>query len=340
MAAKGSYIIVGENIHCTRVRMVTGKFVETLKDGSKVLVFKDGSGVVQLPIPASIVDGDAWEGGKVRHVAVAVQQGLYGSDAEKEAGRRYVAAMAREQEAAGAWFLDLNVDEFSVDRAEKITAIRWAAEVIQKAVSIPISVDSSDPEILGAGLAVCDKSRGKPLVNSVSLERSAFIPIAAKAGARVIAGATGESKMPETVEERMDNIAHLMDRLLAAGIAMEDVFLDPLVYPVSVDVRNSMKVIDTVKAVRAKYGDKPHFAPGLSNVSFGFPKRNVINQVFSRLCQDVGCDGGIVDPAQINDRVLASIDYSAESFRLARELLMGNDEYGMNYISAFREENA
>jgi hypothetical protein len=59
--------------------------------------------------------------------------------------------------------------------------------------------------------------------------------------------------------------------------------------------------------------------------------------VFAKLCLDAGCDGGIVDPAQINDKVLSSIDYSEESFRLAFELLEGRDEWGMNYIQAFRK---
>jgi 5-methyltetrahydrofolate--homocysteine methyltransferase len=159
----------------------------------------------------------------------------------------------------------------------------------------------------------------------------------AKAHANVIAGATGASSMPETVDDRMKNIADLMEKLRSAGIGLEEIYLDPLVYPISVDVNNSGKVIDSVKALRSLYGPSIHFAPGLSNVSYGYPERNVINQVFAKLCLDAGCDGGIVDPAQINDKVLSSIDYSVESFRLAFELLEGRDEWGMNYIQAFRQ---
>jgi 5-methyltetrahydrofolate--homocysteine methyltransferase len=316
--------------------MTSGKFVETAADGKSYLVYKTG----KMPIPASIVAGEDWKNGKVRHVAVAVQQGLYGNAEEKEAGAAYVANMAREQEAAGAWFLDLNVDEFSLEQEEKIRAIQWAAKVIQKASAVPLSIDSSDPDILEAGLSACDPSKGKPLVNSVSLERAALIPIAGKAGACVIAGATGEKAMPESVEERVANIARLMDLLKASKIGVAQVYLDPLVYPASVDVRNSVMVIDAIKALRKQYGAAVHFAPGLSNISYGLPKRNIINQVFARLCLDAGCDGGIVDPAQINDKVLASLDFTNETVRLARELLLGNDEYGMNYISAFREGNA
>lgn len=338
MANKGTYISVGENIHCTRVKLSTGKFVQTLDDGSKALVYKDEKGSGLLPIPASVVEGDDWQAGKVRHVAVAVQQGLYGSASEQESGRRYVSALAREQEANGSWFLDLNVDEFSTDRSEKIKAMEWVVKTVQAASGLPMSIDSSDPEILAAGLSACDPARGKALINSVSLERSSFIPIAAKAKAAVIAGATGETSMPESVEERLENLARLMEKLQAAGIAVSDIYLDPLVYPASVDVRNSVMMLEAVRLLRARYGKDIHFAPGLSNISYGFPKRIVINQVFAKLCLDAGCDGGIVDPAQINDRILSSLDFGDESYRLAREMLLGNDEYGMNYITAFRDK--
>ena len=153
MSAKGSYRIVGENIHCTRVRLTSGKFVEVSGNGTAMLLFREGADLCRLPVPASIIEGDEWKSGKVRHVAAAVQQGLYGTDENKEMGARYVASMARAQEAAGAWFLDLNVDEFSTDQKEKIRAMQWAAGVIQKVSSVPISVDSSDSEILKAGLA-------------------------------------------------------------------------------------------------------------------------------------------------------------------------------------------
>lgn len=341
MPARNSYIIVGENIHCTRVRLTSGKFVATMPDGRKAMAFKDGAAMAYLPIPAQILEGDEWQNGKVRHVAVAVRQGLYGDEAEQAAGKRYIEVMALEQEAGGAWFLDLNVDEFSTDRAEKIRAMEWVAGVVQGVVAIPLSIDSSDPEILRAGLAACDPAKGRALVNSVSLERAALIPIAAAAGACVIAGATGEAKMPESIEERVENIAKLMAKLREAGFTDERIFLDPLVYPVSVDVRNGMTVVETIRILRATYGSAIHFAPGLSNVSFGLPKRPVINQVFARLCFDAGCDGGIVDPAQINDSVLAKIAQSQdETVALARELLLGNDEFGMNFIMAMRESKA
>lgn len=334
---KGSYIIVGENIHCTRIRLTSGKFVAKLPDGRSALVFQSGGKAQHLPIPEAVVAGAEWQGGKVRHMAVAMWQGLHGQAADRAAGVAYLTAMAQEQAAHGAHFLDLNVDEFSMDQEEKLRVVAWAAGILQQATPLPLSIDSSNADILKAGLAACDRSRGKPMINSVSLERAASIPVAAAAGAKVIAGATGASSMPESVADRLANIAALMNQLQAHGFAREDIYLDPLVFPVSVNSNNGTAVLEAIRELRKTYGPAIHFAPGLSNVSFGLPKRNVINQVFAYLCLKEGCDGGIVDPMQINDLVFQKLDTASEPFRLAKELLLGQDEFGMNYITAARD---
>jgi 5-methyltetrahydrofolate--homocysteine methyltransferase len=335
--ATGRFIIVGENIHCTRIRLTAGKFVVTLPDGRSALAFKHKGVPCTLPIPPAVVAGEEWRNGKVRHMAVAVWQGLYGTGDDRAAGVAYLEAMAREQETAGAHFLDLNVDEFSMDIAEKIRAVVWTAQVLQGASALPLSIDSSNPDILKAGIDACDRARGKPMINSVSLERAASIPVAAAAGVKIIAGATGAAGMPATVADRLANVAELMAVLERHGFARGDIYLDPLVFPISVDGANGLAVLDAIGAMRDAYGPAIHFAPGLSNISFGLPKRPLINQVFTRLCRERGCDGGIVDPLQINDAILDSLDPDSEPFRLAAELLLGRDEYGMNYITAARE---
>ncbi len=334
---KGTFVAVGENVHCTRVRLTNGRFVTTLPDGRHALVFHEQNQARHLPVPEAVTAGEEWANGKVRHVAVALWQGLHGAPGDREAGVAYLRAMALAQDREGAHFLDLNVDEFSHDQEEKKRAVVWAAQVLQEASGLPLSIDSSNPDILEAGIAACDPARGKPLVNSVSLERAASIEVAAAAGAKVIAGATGTSSMPDSVQERLDNFAALIKLLQDAGIGIEDTYLDPLVFPISVDATNGLKVIDTICACRELYGPTVHFAPGLSNVSFGLPKRPLINQVFAYLCHAHGCDGGIVDPAQINDRVLADMDTDSTAYRLASALLCGTDEYGMEFISAARE---
>jgi 5-methyltetrahydrofolate--homocysteine methyltransferase len=265
---------------------------------------------------------------------VAIWQGNYG---DKAAGTDYIQNLAREQEAAGATYLDINVDEFSTDQEEKIGMMKWTVDIVQKAVKIPVSVDSSNTEILRAGLQASDKSRGRPMVNSVSLERVPAIQVAAEFKAVVIASAAGEKGLPANTDERLANLDRLMPKLQAAGFDKSAIHVDPLVFPISTDPANGKGFLSAVSAVRQKFGKEIHIVAGLSNVSFGMPNRKLINQVFSWLACEAGADGGIVDPLQINKNILNGMDENSEGFKLAKALLLGEDEFGMNYISASRE---
>ena len=143
--------------------------------------------------------------------------------------------------------------------------------------------------------------------------------------------------MPASVEDRMKNFDELLSRLSKAGIGESEIYLDPLVFPISVDSQNGNYVLQSVSQLRNRFGEEIHFAPGLSNISFGMPSRRLLNQVFTFMCREEGLDGGIVDPLQINTDVLGSLDPDSESFRMARAVLVGEDDFGMNFITAARE---
>jgi len=245
--------------------------------------------------------------------------------------------VARKQEAAGARYLDINVDEFSTDVEERVKLMQWTVGVVQAVTTIPMSIDSSNTEILRAGLEACDPARGRPMVNSVSLERTDAIAVSKEFNAVVIASAAGESGLPNTLEERLANLDRLMPMLAEAGFELPAIHVDPLVFPISVDGQNGNGFLDAVRAVRENYGPEVHIVAGLSNVSFGMPGRKLINQVFTYSAVEAGADGGIVDPLQINVNVLNALDPESESFKLAHDLLTGKDDFGMNYITASRE---
>jgi 5-methyltetrahydrofolate--homocysteine methyltransferase len=249
----------------------------------------------------------------------------------------YLQYLARRQEQADASFLDVNVDEFSTDIAERCRAIQWVAEVVQATASIPLSIDSSNPAILRAGLSVCDPRRGRPMVNSVSLERQDSIPVAAEFKAVVIASAAGEKDLPSNTDQRLGNIRRLMPLLDQVGIRGGDVYVDPLVFPVATDSNNAQSFIESVCAIRKAYGPDIHISGGLSNVSFGMPARKLINQVFTWLVVEAGGDSGILDPLQMNAKILAAVDTTTDSFRLAKALLTGEDLFGVDFITAHRE---
>jgi len=268
------FIVVGENIHCTRILKVGGKSVREASKGKYVITYKSGSQVRELPIPEVFMKKADWENGKVKHCSVAVWQGNYGDSAGQAAGLDYIQSLARQQEAATAAYLDINVDEFSTDVAEKVKMMKWAVASVQQAVKIPVSIDSSNTDILRAGLEACDKSRGKPMVNSVSLERVDAIDVAAKHSAVVIASAAGEKGLPSSNEERMRNIDTIIPKLMAAGFKKQDIHVDPLVFPISTDSNNGKNFLQTVTGARSKYGPEIHIIAGLSNVSFGIPVVN------------------------------------------------------------------
>jgi 5-methyltetrahydrofolate--homocysteine methyltransferase len=109
------------------------------------------------------------------------------------------------------------------------------------------------------------------------------------------------------------------------------------VFPLSVDGNNGPEFLKAVIGVRERFGSAVHIVAGLSNISFGMPNRKLINQVFTYLAVEWGADGGIVDPLQINKGILNDMDPEEKWFGLARALLLGEDEFGMNYITACRE---
>ncbi len=171
------FIAVGENIHCTRIYKVGGKFCKE-GDGGYVIEYTVDGETRQLPVPESFTQNADWEAGKVKHCAVALWQGNYGDDAGKAAAVDYLSHLASRQEANGATYLDVNVDEFSTEVDERVKLMAWTIDVVQKASGLPVSVDSSNMQILKAGLEACDSSRARPMVNSVSLERLDAIPVA------------------------------------------------------------------------------------------------------------------------------------------------------------------
>ncbi len=331
------FIGVGENIHCTRIYKVGGKFcVES--DGTYVINYKTADGAAELVVPECFTGDANWAAGKVKHCAVAIWQGLYGEDdAAKAAGVDYLQCLARKQEAAGATYLDINVDEFSTDVDQRVALMKWTVDVVQKACNLPVSVDSSNLDILSAGLEMADPARARPMVNSVSLERTEAISVAAEYNAVVIASAAGEADLPQSCEERMANFARLVPMLADAGLKGSDLHFDPLVFPISTDGANGVRFLDTVKALRETYGDEIHIVGGLSNISFGMPVRKLINQVYVLMAVEAGADGGIVDPMQINAKILSAIDQDTEAVKLARALLNGEDDFGMEYITASRD---
>jgi 5-methyltetrahydrofolate--homocysteine methyltransferase len=330
-------IVIGENVHTTRVVLRKGKRV-AVRDGAEVVLYTTEDGEQrQLAIPEQVKKSNDYEEGRVKHVKIALAAAMSGAGAEADEGTRYLRALVRHQERAGADFLDLNVDEYSIKRAEQIAAMTWLVRAVQGLSRLPVAVDSSSVEIIQAGLEACDGEAERALLNSASLERTDALALAQRHNARVIVTAAGETAMPEGSAERLANASRMVEAARAQGLALSDIYIDPLVFPASVDKDYGLHCLDAIRALRAKYGAEIHITGGMSNVSFGLPNRRLLNDVFLILALEAGADSGIIDPvASPPDRILA-LDRESAPYRLAADVLLGKDADCRSYLRAWRK---
>ena len=129
----------------------------------------------------------------------------------------------------------------------------------------------------------------------------------------------------------------MIDTAVAKGIALEDIQVDLLVFPISVDSAFGLHYLDAVRQIRDKYGPAIHITGGMSNVSFGIPARRLVNDVFVNLAIEYGADAGILDPVTRNIEKIVGLDQSAASYQLARQMLLGEDRSCKQFLRAYRK---
>jgi 5-methyltetrahydrofolate--homocysteine methyltransferase len=332
---RGPFTVIGENIHATRVLLRGGARVASLPDGRPALPFTDDDGAERLlPVPEAALEGGG-EKQKVKHVKAAVLAGLAGG-AEAELGRAYVRFLARRQAAAGAHYLDLNVDEVSNDVEGRVAAVRWLVGAVEDATAAALALDSSAPEVMRAGLACATRAGGAPLLNSASLERLDVLDLAAAEGCPAVLGATGAHGMPASAAERVANAERIVEQAAGRGMALGQMHVDALVMPVAVEPEVGAWFLEAVATLRATFGPQVHLTGGLSNVSFGMPLRRLLNDVFVDLAAQAGADSGIIDPVASDLRRIFAADRTARAYVLAADLLAGRDPFGMEFLTAYR----
>ena len=94
--------------------------------------------------------------------------------------------------------------------------------------------------------------------------------------------------MPSSAGERVANASHMVEAALAKGIPLERLYVDGLVFPISVDSQFVVQFLDAIRALRERFGERIHLTGGLSNVSFGMPCRKLINEAFINLSVEAG----------------------------------------------------
>jgi 5-methyltetrahydrofolate--homocysteine methyltransferase len=230
----------------------------------------------------------------------------------------------RQQEARGATHIDVNA---GADPAKELEDMRWLTEIVSGATALPLSFDSAQAHVLEAGLQLCN--RPGTIINSTTAETARLadtLPLVKKYNTGIIALTMNDGGMPETLEGRQAIVDDICARMTAEGIALERVYIDPLVRPVSTNPEQALMTIGGVRYIKTKY-PAAHTMVGLSNVSYGLPNRIHVNRAFFALLVEAGLDGAIIDPTA--DGMMGIMQ--------ATRALVGQDEFCMEYITAARD---
>ena len=231
--------------------------------------------------------------------------------------------LVQRQEEAGADYLDVCA---AVDSEIEAETLRWLVELAQGVTSLPLCIDSPNPQVLAEVLPYCKK---EGIINSVSLESGkieTIFPLVANTNWKVIALLCSNSGVPESAEGRIKLFEQIREAAGRYGIAESRLLIDPIVHTLSTDEQSFSTFAACAKEIRARASDM-HVVSGLSNISFGLPARSVINHAFLVLAMQAGMNAAIMD---ILDREMAGLLHATSA-------LLGEDEYCMDYISAFRE---
>ena len=240
---------------------------------------------------------------------------------EKDAA--FIQNLAKKQAEAGANWIDVNAGAFPTDEVEKL---QWLIATVRQVTDAPLSVDSPRPAAVEAGLAMAG---AEPFLNSISAESDRYttlIPLVKRYNARVVALSIDDSGMTEDMEKVWQVADGLIKRLQDDGVPPDHIFCDPLIRPVSTNIEYGMSALSVVEKITARH-PQVHKTCGLSNVSFGLPKRKLVNQVYVAMAIAKGMDSAIIDP--LDARMMANI--------FVAEALAGRDQFCMAYIMADRE---
>jgi len=242
----------------------------------------------------------------------------------EEQDRNFIQKTAKDQLDNGAEVIDVNAGVFVND---EIKYIKWLVEIVQQVVDAPCCIDSPNPKAIEAALTV---HKGPVMINSISLEKDRYekmLPVISGGDVKIIALCMSDQGMPETTDQRVAIAEKLINGLVKNNIPLENIYIDPLVQPISTNDVYGIEFLDAIQKIMSDFKGV-HTICGLSNISYGLPERKFLNQIFLVMAISRGLDACIINP--IDKKMVANI--------IAAETLMGRDAYCANFLGAFRSD--
>lgn len=256
-------------------------------------------------------------GEKINGAIPSVAKAIAAKDAD------FIRNLAKVQSEAGVNFLDVCA---SVDNDIELETLKWLIDLVQEVSDIPIAIDSPNANVIAEAIKFCNKPG---LINSVSMEGDkveVIFPIIADTKWECVALLCDDTGIPQDTEKRLEVFGALMAKAKQYNIAPSRLHIDPLVQMLCTSEDGILAIMEVIKEIKAQY-PKIHITGGASNISFNLPIRRLVNQAFIVLAMGAGMDSAIVDPTKQD--LMGMI--------FATEALLGQDEYCMEYIGAYRE---
>ncbi len=237
----------------------------------------------------------------------------------------YVIKEGLAQLERGAHILDVNVGLPEIDE------VKWLSDAVfslQSVLPLPLQLDSSDPEALEKAMRIYN---GKPMVNSVNGKESSMreiFPLVKKYGGAVVCLCLDENGIPDTAKGRIKIAEKIIKTAKEYGIDKKELVVDALVMTISTDKENAKNTLEAVNYIRNELGINTVL--GVSNISFGLPKRDAINTAFFTLALENGLSAGIINPLS---EPMMNAYYSFNALR-------GYDDNCSEYIESVTQSTA
>lgn len=241
-------------------------------------------------------------------------------EALKNEDMDYILKEAITQQDKGAHILDVNVGLPDID---EVAMMEKVVKELQSVTSLPLQIDTVDGKAMERAMRIYN---GKPMINSVNgkqVSMDEVFPLIRKYGGVVVGLTIDEEGIPKDAEGRVRVAGKIINEAAKYGIDKKDIVIDVLTMTISSEKDGAKVTLEALKRVREEFGVRTVL--GVSNISFGLPRRPIVNSYFYAMAMQNGLTAGIINPSS-EDMMKAYRSYNA---------LMGFDENCTNYISTY-----
>ena len=241
-------------------------------------------------------------------------------EALKNEDMDYILKEAITQQDKGAHILDVNVGLPDID---EVAMMEKVVKELQSVTSLPLQIDTVDGKAMERAMRIYN---GKPMINSVNgkqVSMDEVFPLIRKYGGVVVGLTIDEEGIPKDAEGRVRVAGKIINEAAKYGIDKKDIVIDVLTMTISSEKDGAKVTLKALKRVREEFGVRTVL--GVSNISFGLPRRPIVNSYFYAMAMQNGLTAGIINPSS-EDMMKAYRSYNA---------LMGFDENCTNYISTY-----